>query len=382
MAVLNAMAVALLLQVGPPVFVGLDLEFGHQPSTSDDAIQRGVEVAVAEINAAGGVLGGRPLQIVALDNRSVTARGLENVRTLAARKDLVAFLCGKFSPIALQEVPLVHELELPMLDPWAAADAIIDHGRHPSFTFRLSPADRWAMARLLRTARERRLTKVGLLLVNTGWGRSAEASAKVFLAAQPGMSVVGTRWFNWRVPTLLPEYEALRAAGAQAIVLVTNELEGATLVREVAALPAAQRLPILAHHGIVGGDLVAMVGPALHEVDLSIVQVFSPASARARKLMAALRERYGLSKPEQAPSVGGTATAYDLTRLLGMAIDLAGSADRRAVRAALERLPAYDGVVRRFEHPFTATRHEALGPDDLFMARFDRSGTLVRVPGP
>jgi len=39
-----------------PVLIGLDLEFGHKTSTSDDAIRRGALVAIDEIDAAGGGL--------------------------------------------------------------------------------------------------------------------------------------------------------------------------------------------------------------------------------------------------------------------------------------------------------------------------------------
>jgi len=52
-----------------PVYIGLDAEFGHQTSTSAEAIKRGMEVAIEEINQAGGVLGGRPLALEIRDNR-------------------------------------------------------------------------------------------------------------------------------------------------------------------------------------------------------------------------------------------------------------------------------------------------------------------------
>ena len=41
----------------PPVFIGLDAEFGHTSSTSAQAVQQGMQIAIDEINQAGGVLG-------------------------------------------------------------------------------------------------------------------------------------------------------------------------------------------------------------------------------------------------------------------------------------------------------------------------------------
>jgi branched-chain amino acid transport system substrate-binding protein len=378
MAVLaTALAVA-----GDPVYVGLDLEFGHQTSTSAEAVQRGVELAIAEVNAAGGVLGGRPLQAVVLPNRAVPARGVENIREFAARKDAVAVFCGKFSPVVLEELPILHELEMPLLDPWAAADAIVDNGKRPNYVFRLSLRDSWAMRTMMAYAASRGLERVGLLLPNTGWGRSNAAAAEAHQKAHPTPRIVATRWFNWGVESLAEDYEAFRASGAQAIVFVTNEAPGAVLVRETAAMPPDRRLPIIAHHGIAGGDLVTLSGPALSQVDLSVVQFFTfvgNGRPRAKALLVAAEKRYGVQDAGHVLSAGGLAAAHDLTHLLARAVQKAGTTDRRAVRKALEELGEYDGTVKKLSRPFAPDRHEALGPDDLFMARFTPDGALVRI---
>ena len=106
--------------------VGLDAEFMDQSSTADDAIQLGAQVAIDEINERGGVLGGRPLQLVTTDNRSVPARGVANVKVLAAKPDIVAYLVGKFSPVVLEQLPHIHTVQLPLLAAWSAAEAITE----------------------------------------------------------------------------------------------------------------------------------------------------------------------------------------------------------------------------------------------------------------
>jgi branched-chain amino acid transport system substrate-binding protein len=385
--VLLALVVAAVVSAAPPagrpVVIGLDLEYGHATSTSDDAITRGALLAVDEINRAGGVLGGRPLELVERDNRSNPARGVEDLRELAAVPELVAVMGGKFSPVFIRQLPVAHELGVVLLDPWASADPIVDNGRSPSFVFRLSLRDDWAMAALLGQARRRGLGRVGLLLSNTAWGRSSEVAAREWAAHHPGVALVGPEWFNWGDETLLPRYQALRAAGAQSVLLVANEGEGSTLVREVARLPAAERLPILAHAGITGGDFAALCGPALRHVDLSVVQSFSffrTRSPRAAGVLEAARRRFRLAGPEAITSPAGLAQAYDLVHILARAVDLAGTTDRSRVRDALEKVRFGDGLVRRYGQPFTATRHEALSPEDLFLARWDARGVLVPLP--
>ncbi len=71
-----------------PLLIGLDAEFGLQNSTSAQSIELGARAAIHEINSAGGLLGGRRLQLVTRDNRSIPARGVENLKSLAAMPNL------------------------------------------------------------------------------------------------------------------------------------------------------------------------------------------------------------------------------------------------------------------------------------------------------
>ncbi len=364
---------ATLAQAAAPVLIGLDAEFGVKSSTSAQAIQQGIEIAIDEINRAGGVLGGRPLALVTSDNAAITARARDNLRALAAKPDLVAVFGGKYSPIYVECLPLAHELAIPLLDPWGSADRITDNDYRPSWAFRLSLKDSWAAPAFLRFARDQYgARRVGLLLPNTAWGRSnREAILKA--AAPAGASVVGQEWFNWGEQTLLPQYARLRASTAEVIIMVTNEVEGALLVRELAALPAGDRLPIISHWGVAGGAFAALAGPALQQVDYTVIQTFrfeGNETPVARRVVAAMRAKYGVASAADIRSPVGVAHAYDLTHLLARAIDKAGSTDRARIRSALERLGPYQGLVRRYAAPFTPTRHDALTPAEVFFARY------------
>jgi branched-chain amino acid transport system substrate-binding protein len=99
------------------VYVGLNAEIGHATSTSDDAVQLGIQIAIEEINRSGSVLGGRKLELLVRDNRAVPARAIAHYKELAETKDLVAVFCGKFSSAAIESLPLIHEQKLVLLNP-------------------------------------------------------------------------------------------------------------------------------------------------------------------------------------------------------------------------------------------------------------------------
>ncbi|MBK4736916.1 ABC transporter substrate-binding protein [Noviherbaspirillum pedocola] len=363
-----------------PVLIGLDGEFGLDNSTSAQAVELGMRAAIAEINDAGGVLNGRPLELVIRDHRSMPARGIRNIREFAAMGDMVAVFGGRFSPVIIEELPTLLQTNMPFIAVWSSADAIVDNGMQPNYIFRVSLRDSLAMPRMLKSAEKRGLKRVGLLLTNTSWGRSSQAAADRYSSQPGGVKIVQTAWYNWRDTSLIAAYNRLRQAGADAIVLVANDDEAAILVKEMAALPAAQRLPIISHWGITGGNFVAQAGPALQQVDLTVIQTFSFFDADKRALQGFMRAAAMVSPIrhiEQIQSPVGVAHAYDATHLLARAIRIAGSAERAAVRDALENIPDHRGLVRRYHPAFTSTRHEALGPEQLLMARFRADGVLV-----
>ncbi len=163
------------------------------------------------------------------------------------------------------------------------------------------------------------------------------------------------------------------------MLLVANDDEAATLIKEIAALPAGMRMPVLSHWGVTGGRLFRQAGPALREVDFSVVQTFSFFNARKAPLdrFMATAVKFGIRRIEDIESPVGVAHAYDMAHILAKAIDLAGSARRSAVRDAMEHVPLHDGLVKRYAPPFTPTRHEALGPAELLMARYREDGVIV-----
>jgi len=293
--------------------------------------------------------------------------------------DLVAVLGGRFSPVIIEQLPALKIAKLPFMAVWSAADGIVDNGSKPNYVFRLSLRDSLAMPYMLKSARQRGLNEVGLLLTNTSWGRSNQVAVQKYMAAHRSPVIVDTAWYNWQEPTLVDRYLKLLAAGAKAIVLVANDDEAALLVREVSALPPDKRIPIISHWGVTGGRFFSEAGPALKDVDFSVIQTFSffnAGKAELQRFMNAAAE-LGIKRIEDIESPVGVAHAYDAVHILAKAVQLAKSTDRSAVRRALERMPAHQGLVRRYAPAFTASRHEAFDSQQLLMARYRADGVLV-----
>ncbi len=365
-------------QNASPLVIGISAEFGLKGSHSAQAIERGARLAIDEINQGGGVLGGRKLVLETRDDLSLPARSVANVRQFAANPDVLAVFCGRYSSAAADLVPLVNREGLLLLNPWAAADAIANNGATPNYVFRLSMTDSGALGLMTRHANARKFKRVGLLLPNNAWGRSSLAAFLAAAARYPGMQHTPL-WYNFGDQDFSDKLLMARQAGAQAILMVANEAEGGRLVQQIAALPEAQRLPIISHWGITGGDFPAVAGPALRSVDLVVAQTFRLHQAghpKAASVAKAYKALFG-EDLQDLKAAAGFVHAYDLTHLLAMAIRKAGSAERAAVRGAMENLGTYAGLLRTHVRPFTPTNHDGLDQKHLVLSRFNAEGKLV-----
>lgn len=113
---------------------------------------------------------------------------------------------------------------------------------------------------------------------------------------------------------------------------------------------------------------------------LMLCQGWALADDNNRPIVIALSAEFCVKDSVPAESIKkGILLAYDLTHLLAMAINQAGKADRSAIRNALKPLGPYQGQVRHYKQPFTKLRHETLDQHQLFMARFDKFGNVLKI---
>ena len=364
------------------IVIGLDADMTSGSARSGEAIRRGIVIALEEINERGGVLG-RPLELVVRDHRGNPARGIDNIHEFAAMDRVIAVVGGIHTPVALQELPAIHQHELIYLGPWAAGTPVVDNGYSPNFVFRVSVRDEFAGGFLVGEAQKRGARQIGLLLEQTGWGRSNEQAIKA-AARLHGLEISDVQWFHWGVGDLDREVNSLGEAQSDVIVLVANPLEGVTCVKSMLRRAPAERIPVISHWGITAGEFFKQCPPEMLKLDLVFLQTYSfvrpPKPHRANGFIDRYCRRFedcGTARDIFSPV--GTAHAYDLIHIFCQAIRDAGTTESGGVRESLENLTEYDGLVRTYSPAFTTDRHDALSADDFTLARYDQDGAIIPV---
>ncbi|MBE9067375.1 ABC transporter substrate-binding protein [Leptolyngbya cf. ectocarpi LEGE 11479] len=356
---------------GEPVKLGLVAAITGPSALSGEAITRGLEVAIDEINANGGVMGGRPVELVIRDDESTPAKGVAAARELIEQENVAAVFGGLDSPVSLAMLEVIHELETPYMGVWAAATGITRNDYEPNYAFRVSANDNIVDNFLMRYANQaKNASKVGLVLINNPWGESNQKGFEEW-ASEYNVEIVGIEKFNNEDTDISAQLTRLRDSGAEALLLVANAAPGAQMMKSLTRLN--WDVPVVSHWGISGGRFPELAGQEAAD-KVTFVQTYSfygEQSPVGEQVLSALDEKYGLSGPEEILAPVGTANAYDAMHLVALALDQAESIDGPVLREAFYALPTYEGLIKTYSQPFTPDNHDALSEDDYILVQWE-----------
>jgi branched-chain amino acid transport system substrate-binding protein len=349
---------------GPASFTGAD-------------IKRGAEMAVDEINAKGGIKG-RKVILVARDDEHNPVRTVAQYRELVERENVIAMLGATNSASMLAVAPIVNDtLMVPVICPATDATAITENdaakaGRD-NYLFRIGMYGTGQANFIVDTmVKKFGHTKVGLLTWTGGWGVTGRAELNRRLK-EDGLAPVADETFDSNDTDVTPQIIKLKTAGAQSILNYGLVRENTFVVQTKQKL--GDDTPYASAWGIAGPAFWKAAGAAAEGVLTSTtITIDGPQSPERKAFIEAYRKRYG--QDMDAPtSVFG---AYDVVYLFKQVMERNGF-DPKAIRAGLENVPAFAGLIKDFKRPvFTRDRHNAITEQDMIMTRWT-NGKMLEV---
>ncbi len=198
-----------------PIRVGYLPALTGPSSSTGIGISRGTQLAVQEINAAGGI-NGRPLELVVRDTQSDPTKAV-NASAELTNKERVQVVFGPLnSGESLAVVPLLARSNTLQVHPcWV--DSLVDAQKYP-MCFRNAPTNQQiggAANRYVVDVLNRK--KVAVISDTTGYG-TASANAYVPMLKARGAEVVYQGNVDAANPDLKPELLRMQSAGAEAIM--------------------------------------------------------------------------------------------------------------------------------------------------------------------
>ena len=333
-ALIGLFTLAACSGAGRPIQIGVAANFTDPLSMP---IRYGAQLAVEEINAAGGV-NGRAIELVEREDYA-DADSAVVVATDFYNSPVVAVIGHGFSGPTLAAAPVYNGGTDPLLEiaPAASAPAVTDAG---PYTFRVCPSDLAHGAALAHWAHDRLgLNRAAVFYTNSEYGRGIRKAFEAEFATVQG-AVTGAYPYLGDTPEVAPYVDLLtRDKRAQFMVIAGYDPDARTILTE-----ARQKNLTIPAMGGDGLELIYKAGPVANGTYVTssyFPQTDTPANKR---FVAAYHKRF----PDAGEPNNSGAASYDAVYMLKEAIGRVGTS-RKKLRDAFAGIgtvtPAYEGAM-------------------------------------
>ncbi len=384
--VLGAAAAPLLgrfaaAQSGEPLRIGWLAALTGPSAAPAIGFNRGVTLAVAELNAAGGVRG-RPVELVTRDTQGDPAKAAAAAKDLISRAKVHAIWGPTNSGEALAAMPIMAQARMPCVHP-CVVDSLTDPEKYPS-AFRLAPSscqwDEAVRGYVLNTLGVRDVAVFG---DTTVYGTSAvTASAAAFV--RDGARVASQSLIDATRPDVAPDMLGAQAAGAGALVVWSAS--AGLLSRLMNARRALRwNVPIVGHPSLGAEEIRGLLDRPGNWERVFMVGCRSCSVGEDGKLPE--RSRAFVAKLAAAKlalhdtSLWWVACGYDAVRLIAAAVESGGDSTPSAITGALEQMAEYPGMFG--DYSFCPGNHNGYPQAEVVMssANSQRDGAFALAPG-
>ncbi len=384
--VLGAAAAPLLgriaaAQPGEPLRIGWLAALTGPSAGPTVGFNRGVTLAVEELNAAGGVRG-RPVELVTRDTQGDPAKAVAATKDLISRAKVHAIWGPTNSGEALAAMPIMAQARMPCIHP-CVVDGLIDPAKYPN-AFRVSPSNgQWDDAVRGYVLNTLGVRDVAVFGDTTIYGTSAvTASAAAF--GRDGARVASQSMIDATQPDVAPDMLRAKAAGAAA--LVAWSVSAGLLSRLMNVRGAlGWDVPIVGHPSLGAGEIRGLLDKPGNWDNVFMVGCRSCSVGEDGKLPD--RSQAFVAKLAAArvvlhdTSLWWVACGYDAVRLIATAVDRGGDSTPDAITGALDQMTAYPGIFG--DYSFGPGNHNGYPQEEVVMSRANsqRDGTFALAPG-
>jgi branched-chain amino acid transport system substrate-binding protein len=340
---------SILSVTGPAAFLGEDMKAGLQ-------------LAVDEINAAGGI-NGRKIAWTFYDAESQTQKAITETRRLISQDRVEVIVSGgNMSGIALAMAPLAEQASVPFISSEGAA-AIVAPVNERRFVFKSTVDDADVIDRIADYFDKKKIKKIALLADTSGFGQGAVAQMRV-IGPKRGLDVAYES-FGPADTDMMPQLTRIRDSGADAIVCWTVTPAGVVFLKQAQQLGLDSKT-LVHSYGFVSAEYMKLAGDAAKPLLLASLKLpVGDQLPDSDPLKAGILKLYGnyKAKFDRAPSVYA-AESYDAVLLAHQALLKVGG-DPAKIPQGLESIRNFAGISGVFN--FSPERHSGLSKHDIVL---------------
>jgi branched-chain amino acid transport system substrate-binding protein len=341
------------------------------------SMRDGAKLAIAEINAAGGVkVGARMMKIEAMerDDEAKNERGALIAQELASMGDLSGVIGSVNTGVVLAGDKHLQDKGITKIITPAAGSASMTQwskaGVKDLSIFRFAAHDGIQSAMVIEEAINRKLFKVALLHDSTNYGVSGRDDMLNQIKKQGNkLQIVATEKFNIGDKDMTAQLLRAKNAGAQAILIWGIGPELAAVANGMAKI--GMKAPLIGGWPLSMSNFIDNAGKNGNGTLMPQTFIEEAITPKAKSFIDGYHKTYKVSR---IPSPVSAAQGYDAVYIFAAAVKQAQSTDTKKIGEALEDLKEpVKGVIATWQKPFTKwdptneDSHEAFRRDQVVM---------------
>ncbi|RLG50981.1 MAG: branched-chain amino acid ABC transporter substrate-binding protein [Thermoproteota archaeon] len=248
------------------VKIGVVLPLSGKLAETGADLKRGIEFAVEEINAAGGIknLGGAEIRVVYGDSAGKPETGAAEAERLITEEKVVALLGAYQSAVTKTVSEVAERYKVPMLNPDSTSPALTERGY--KWFFRTTPHDETFAAQhvefldYLNKKYGNLIKKVAIIHEDTEWGAKTAEAWQKHLKAHGYEVVKVVSYHAATVTSLDSEIETIKAANPDALFAASYVSDAILLVQTCKHKDFNPKLILAQDAGFINPSYVKEVG--------------------------------------------------------------------------------------------------------------------------
>ncbi|QYM75151.1 ABC transporter substrate-binding protein [Leucobacter luti] len=295
-------------------------------------MREGIDLAIEEINADGGVLE-RDLTTEVVDDEGKPANGPVIAQEMCDNAEIPAVLGFSFSSVALSGLPIYTQCGLPIV---ASAVTSPELSGASDIFFRTVFTDAYQGAEAASFISEHRgVKKVAVLYQQDDYGKGV-ADAFSTGIEEAGGEVTSSQAYQLGTVNFGSTVDTALKGDPDAVFIGGFYTEAGKIVNQIR--DAGSDIPIFASDGAASPLFLDLAGANAEGVEVYAAFSASDPRAESSAFVKAFTKKY-----DKEPS-SWAALAYDATYVVSDAIESAGSTDRAAVAEAIQNTKDFAGV--------------------------------------
>jgi len=355
---------------GEPIKVGVFAPLSGANAAVGQSQVEGIEMAVEEINNAGGIAG-RPIELVTEDDENDPTTAVSVVNKLINSDEVVAILGSVNSSVTLAAMEVTQEEGIPHVTPISSGAAITGSGYE--YIVRGQANDLLQAGAVVEYAIAEGYQRIGLMYQNDDYGGGAR-DVILQIMKDKGLQLAADEAFEASAADVTPQLQNVKAANCDCLIMYCMYAPGATIANQAAQLGMGD-LQLLGGGGLTNAKLYELGGENVVGVINS--QTFLAGADAVNDVSAAFIENFQKKYNDTADS--NNAMSYDSTYILAEGLkyslenynDLAGDHIMEGMKA-IKDMPLATGSIS-IDETGDSVR------DKILMVRLCEGGTYELV---